>query len=471
MSSLDWGLIIGYVGLLIAMGLFHYRSNNSMEEYYVGNRKIGPTHVGLSVAATDVGGGFSIGLGGLGFTIGLSGSWLLFTGLIGAILSAFILIPVLKRSKKFENLLTYPQMLKVQYGAKAALLAGVFSMVGYLGFTASQLLAGAKIASATFPEMSMDNLLIIMTTITIFYTVLGGIKAVIFTDSVQWIILFIGLAVFGIPYTINHLGGFQEIYNSLPKEYFSLTNVSGMQILNWFLVIIPIWFIGMTLYQRIFCLENEAQAKKAWLIAGFFEWPIMAFLGTGLGLLARIAWMKGDLVSAPAAGLDAEMGLPLLLRDILPIGVKGIVLAAYFSAIMSTADSCLMATSGNVVSDIMGKWTDKLNTKKFLRLSQIVTLGLGATALLLALKVTSVLNLMLNSYAIMVAGLFIPTIHAIRGKTNSKAAISSMVAGGIVVIYFSATNLKPWGLELDPIAYGLVASFAAFAIVDKISKK
>ena len=69
------------------------KKNKSQEDYYVGSRKMSSLHIGLSVVATDVGGGFSIGLGGLGFLIGLSGSWMLFTGLVGAWISAIVLIP------------------------------------------------------------------------------------------------------------------------------------------------------------------------------------------------------------------------------------------------------------------------------------------------------------------------------------------------------------------------------------------
>jgi len=69
---------------ILYIGFYFFKRNKNIEDYYVGGRNVPPTHVGLSIVATDVGGGFSIGLGGLGFVMGLSGSWLLFTGLLGA---------------------------------------------------------------------------------------------------------------------------------------------------------------------------------------------------------------------------------------------------------------------------------------------------------------------------------------------------------------------------------------------------
>ncbi|MFZ1331499.1 MAG: sodium:solute symporter family protein, partial [Flavobacteriales bacterium] len=83
MHWIDASIFILYMIALLAMGFWFMRKNESAEDFFVGGRSMGPGHIGLSVVATDVGGGFSIGLGGLGFVMGLSGSWMLFTGLIG----------------------------------------------------------------------------------------------------------------------------------------------------------------------------------------------------------------------------------------------------------------------------------------------------------------------------------------------------------------------------------------------------
>ncbi len=117
----------------------------------------------------------------------------------------------------------------------------------------------------------------------------------------------------------------------------SFGNVGFVELINWFITIVPIWFVGMTLYQRIFASRNEMEAKKAWFLAGILEWPLMAFMGVVLGVLSRVAFEQG-LISFNG-NIDAEMGLPLLLKEVLPAGVTGMLLAAYFSAIMSTADS------------------------------------------------------------------------------------------------------------------------------------
>lgn len=88
MHFIDLAIFAIYTLAMLGVGVYFYFQNTGSEDYYVGGRDMHAFHIGLSVTATDVGGGFSIGLGGLGFTMGLSGSWMLFTGLMGAWLAS-----------------------------------------------------------------------------------------------------------------------------------------------------------------------------------------------------------------------------------------------------------------------------------------------------------------------------------------------------------------------------------------------
>ncbi|MCF8378231.1 MAG: sodium:solute symporter family protein [Bacteroidales bacterium] len=457
---------------MLGVGFYYYRKNKTEEDYYVGGRSMTKWHIGLSVVATDVGGGFSIGLGGLGFVMGLSGSWLLFTGLLGAWIAGVILIPKVWKLAQEKKFLTFPQVLGHYYSAPVALIAGIISAIGYTGFTSSQILAGAKLADAAIPEINIQTAVITMGIIIVIYTALGGLKAVIYTDTIQWTILISGLIFIGIPVSYKLVGGWVVISSTLSPQYFSLQNISWHQLINWIATIVPIWFVGMTLYQRIYASKNKREAQKAWFIAGLFEWPVMAFMGVTLGLLARVAFENG--LIDQWAGLtinyiDPEKGIPVLLVQALPVGLLGIMLSAYFSAIMSTADSCLMAASGNVLTDIF----DKLNFKKrkqskSILYSQIITLILGALALILALKMSNVLELMLYSYAFMVSGLFVPVLGALfLKKPHPAAAIAAMISGGTTTIILIITKPKlPY--DLDPNVFGILLSFMLFFTINSI---
>lgn len=454
-------IFIIYVSLVLGVGVYFFTKNEDSTDYYLGGRRIKSWHIGLSVVATDVGGGFSIGLSGLGFVIGLAGSWLLFTGLIGAWLAAVLLIPRLYKLPGFKDLLTLPQLFRQFYNAPVALAAGIITTVGYLFFTSAQVAAGAKLASGTFPELSFPVAVAIMGVAALSYTILGGLKAVVYTDTVQWIILIAGLLCFGLPFAYYRIGGYDTIVQTVAPEMFQLTNVSWKELFNWAVTIIPIWFVGMTLYQRIFASRNEAAAKKAWYIAGLFEWPVMAFLGVLLGLFARVAFEQNLFAGfgfAAGTEMDSELGLPVLLRTVLPSGVMGVVLAAYFSAVMSTADSCLMAASASFVHDILpvGK-----GAKSAIRTSQYATAALGVVALSIAFVADSVLNIMLFAYGFMVSGMFVPIIGALFWRPSSNVgALAAMLGGGATTCVLAALDLEPLGI--DPNFYGLLVSFALF---------
>ncbi|MFP4664956.1 MAG: sodium:solute symporter [Bacteroidales bacterium] len=461
MHWIDVSIFVLYMIAMLGIGYYFLKRNKSTDDFYVGGRSMGAGHVGLSVVATDVGGGFSIGLGGLGFAIGISGSWMLFTGLLGAWLAGVFLVPLVYRLGVKHNFYTFPQMLNFFYDKRVAMIAGIISGIGYIGFTSSQVLAGAKLASATFIDLNLNTALVFMGIIAVVYTVMGGLKAVIYTDTVQWIILIAGLTLIGIPVAGKAVGGWVAVKATLPAEFLQFDNLSWQRAVKWVVTILPIWFVGMTLYQRIYASKDAKSAKRAWFLAGIFEYPFMAFMGVILGIFARVAFENGMFAEWGyqfSGEVDVEMGLPIVLRNTLPIGLMGLMMSAYFSAIMSTADSCLMAASGNLLSDIgMKLFKVDLKGKKLLRASQLVTLLIGVLAILIALNLQNVLELMLYSYAFMVSGLFIPVLVAlIYKKPNASAAIVAMLGGGSMTVALTFFEKLPFGLDAN--VFGLIFS-------------
>ncbi len=475
MHWIDYVIFALYMAGILGIGYYHFRRNRSEEDYYVGSRNVPPTALGLSIVATDVGGGFSIGLGGVGFLMGLSGTWLLFTGLLGAWLSAVFIIPRIKGPDLAHKMLTYPDFLRFRYDNRVALVAAVISGGGYLLFAGSQILAGAKLASGTalrnvtaFGLTPFTFSLYVMGGIIVIYTVLGGIKAVIYTDFVQWIILLVGLVLLAIPLALREVGGFTVLRASLPEGFFNLspgaiqsgTSSGWITFINWMVTIVPIWLVGMTLYQRMYACKGIREARKAWYIAGFFEYPIMAFMGVLLGMCARALYPALD-------ASQAEMGLPMLINDILPIGVTGVVVAAYFSAIMSTADSCLMASSGNLVNDLLQRYVVRdASPKNIMRLSQGITLLLGIVAVMIAAQFQTVLDSILYAYAFLVSGLFVPTLGAFFWKRASAGgALLGMLGGGgltMLLIALQGRGSVHLAFGLDPVVFGMLFSALAF---------
>ncbi len=470
MSPIDYVIFGSYFGAVLGVGVYFYRKNQTREDYYVGNRNISSGHVGMSIVATDVGGGFSLGLGGLGFVMGLSGSWLLFTGLVGAWLAAILVVPRVKQLDQVHGFLTFPDFLKHTYGPRVAMAAAVISGLGYLGFTAGQIQAGATLAAGSvFADVTfMDPVkfsLMVMAAVVIIYTAMGGLKAVIYTDTIQWAVLLAGLLFCGLPFAWIKVGGWQALRDNLPAAHFSLTNIAPVEFINWIATIVPVWFVGMTLYQRIYACKDVKQARKAFYIAGLLEYPLMAFLGVSLGLMARVVFPEAQ----------QEMAMPMLLSHALPVGITGIVLAAYFSAIMSTADSCLIASSGHFVNDLIEPGLkSKDNMKLSMRLSQIATLVLGTVALGLTQAFDTVLEIIMHAYSVMVAGLLVPTLAALFARQpHPKAALGAMVGGcgvtaGLIVVETAKWATLPLGLA--PSIFGLMTSVLIYGLAATMTR-
>jgi solute:Na+ symporter, SSS family len=454
MHWLDLTLLGAYFLFVLSVGLYFFRRQRRVDEYFVGDRGMGAGHIGLSVVATDVGGGFSIGLGGLGFAMGLAGSWLLFTGLVGAWLAAVLLIPRVWRLGREHGMLTYPDYLEHRFDRRTRLVAALVSAVGYAGFVGSQILAGAKLSSAAF-AVDQTTAVWCMAIIVVGYTALGGLQAVVFTDTIQWGVLLGGLLLFALPFGWAEVGGWQGLRAALPAQHFDLFAVDAATLLTWMFTIVPIWFVGMTLYQRIYATRDERTAQRAWLMAGLLEWPLMAFVGVLLGMMGRVLF--------PTA--EPEMGLPLLVREVLPVGVKGVVLAAYFSAIMSTADSCLLASVGNAVNDIYQQWIrPSADDARVLTLSRNLTVLIGFGSVGLALAVPKVLDAIVLAYGFMVSGLFAPTLGGLLWpRVSSTAALSSMLAGGGALIALTAR--PAWNPAPDPILLALPLSALTLVVV------
>ena len=343
MHLLDFLILGAYFLGMLAVGLYFHRRQSGLDEYFVGGRNMRARHIGLSVVATDVGGGFSIGLGGLGFVMGLAASWLLFSGLVGAWFAAVFLVPRVKSLGDAHPHRSFPDFLASRFGEPTRLVAALVSAVGYAGFTGSQLLAGGKLASAAF-ELDLTTAVLAMSVVIVAYTALGGLQAVVYTDTIQWGILFVGLIFLGLPLGYSAVGGWSGLQRHYRRVLLSQKRLraAGGDVDGHDRADLVRRHDALSADPRLAgCGDREA----GWFVAGLLEYPTMAFIGATLGMFARVLFPEAD----------PEMGLPLLIRDVLPVGATGLILAAYFAAIMSTADSCLLASVGNLVDDIVGR--------------------------------------------------------------------------------------------------------------------
>ena len=328
--------------LMLAAGVWFGRRQTG-DDFFLGGRRLGPGHLGLSIAATDVGGGFSIGLGGLGFTMGLSASWLLFTGLVGAWLAAVLVVPRVKSLADARGWESYAELLRDRCGEAPAVVGALVSAAGYAAFVGAQTLAGAKIAAAGF-DVPMEGRR---------RGARGGRRRLHQRGRARGRGVHRHPAVGRrhprdarrAPLALHDLGGMDALAARVPAGHLRFDQLGGEELVTWSLSIIPIWFVAMTLYQRIFAARSEKAARQAFFIAGVFEFPVIALLGAGLGVCARAFFPE----------MEAESALPHLLREVLPPAPPVWWSPRTSARILSTADSCLLAAAGHVSHDFWGR--------------------------------------------------------------------------------------------------------------------
>ncbi len=469
MAGLDYVVLAAYMALVMGIGVYFLIRQTRPDEYFVGDRKMGATTVGISVVATDVGGGFSIGLGALGFLMGLSGSWLLFTGLIGAWSAAVLLIPRVKDLGARKGWMTFPDFLAHRFDGRTRLMAAVVSGVGYAAFVGSQVVAGAALTHAAF-GIDITTAVWVVAAVVLLYTAFGGLQAVIYTDTIQWVVLIVGLGFVAVPLAFAQVGGLEALREAVPREHLSFTNIGPMTFLAWMLTIIPIWFVANTLYQRIYATRDLKTAKRAWYFAGLLEWPVIALMAVSLGVFARALFPE-------ISEAEADIALPRLIVEILPVGVTGLIIAVYFAAIMSTADSCLLASVGNFVNDIYQKYLRRdAGHKEVLWVGRSLALVLGLISVLIALYAENVLSAIFLAYGFMAAGLFVPAIAGLLWKRATAAgAFWSMTVGGGLTILFHIGSVNPFAehdlnVAESSVILALPVAFLVMIVVSLLGK-
>lgn len=445
LHPLDLLAIALYFAVLLWIGVRVARTERAdagSESFLAADRNMNLVQTTATTAATDIGGGFSIAMGGLGFTLGISGSWLIAISGLSVVMVSFLMVPKVKRWADRMQGLTTGDLFEARFDRRTGLLAAVVVALAWFTFVGGQIIAGGKLMQAT---MSMDLTLAVVITgaVVLAYTAMGGLKAVIYTDVFQFVVLFVGVLMIAVPIGLIEVGGWSGI-----REHFTANAetaamvewgaVGWKTVLGWFFAIFPVWFISIAAMQRIIAARDERTARHSFLLTGVpIEWPLFAVGSTLVGMIARM--LMPDLA-------DAELATPMVIMELLPPGLAGIVIAAYIAAVMSTADSALIGPVAIVTNDIYRKrLRPDASPRSIVRVARAATLVLGVLAIGIAYLVPNVLDLMLYAYTFGAAGLFFPMLGLLFWRrTTAKGAFWSMLAGGGAAVVWAVAG-EPWG--------------------------
>ena len=424
-------IIAAYFLGMIIVGVASRRRAREADDFFVAGRKGSSLFITGSLLATIVGGSATVGMAGLGFTRGLTGAWWLLVGSVGLVILGLFLA---KKVRKF-GLYTLPELVEKQYDGRMALAASVLIVVAWIGIIAGQIIASGKIMSVLGIG---DPLLwmVIFTIVFVAYTILGGQYAVIRTDTVQVIIIFAGIFG-GLALLLSHLGGLGGLKNSLSPEQFAFplsSQFGGVELVKFLLLIGLTYVVGPDMYSRLFCAKDGKTARASVFWTALFIIPI-AFGITLIGMGASVLFPQ----------ISPEQALPMVVKEVLPPLLGGIVLAALLCAVMSSADTTLLSASTILTVDIIGRFRPSLSQRQILALSRwaIVVLGLGSLALALTLK--GVINALLFAYTIYTCGVILPVIAGFyknRLRVTPIGALAAIIGGGSAALISKLFDIK-----------------------------
>ena len=467
LQFLDYIAMLAYFLVLIWIGVSVVRSRNEKNKYdsfLAADRNMNLLQTTSSAAATDIGGGFSIAMGGLGFTLGVSGSWMIAVSGLSIVMVSFLMVPKVKRWSDKVKGLTTGDLFAARFDRKTGTLAAVVIGLSWFTFVGGQIIAGGKLLQVTL-NMNLTVAVLVSGAVILAYTTMGGLKAVIYTDVFQMLVLMIGIVFIAVPIGLIEVGGWSAMAQQFSssdstKHLLDWSAVGWRQMLGWFFAIFPVWFISIAAMQRIVAARDVKTAQRGFFLTGIpIEWPLFAIGSTMIGLFAR--YLIPDLT-------DPELATPMIIMQLLPAGIAGLVIAAYIAAVMSSADSCLMGPVAIFTNDIYKRYIKPDSSELHLvRVARYATLILGILAIVTAYLIPNVLDLILYAYTFGSAGIFFPMLGLLFWKkTTAKGAFWSMLLGGSSAVIYSIIG-EPFGFAASYL--GWIIGLPTLVIVSLMS--
>ncbi|MEV6652429.1 sodium:solute symporter [Streptomyces sp. NPDC051219] len=456
--AVDYAVIVVYLAGMLAMGWWGMRRAKSKSEFLVAGRRLGPWMYSGTMAAIVLGGASTIGGVGLGYKYGLSGAWMVFTIGLGLLALSVFFSARIARLKVY----TVSEMLDLRYGGKAGVISGVVMWAYTLMLAVTSTIAYATIFDVLF-DINRTASIVLGGTIVVAYSTLGGMWSITLTDMVQFVVKTIGVLLLLLPIAVVKAGGFSEMKATLPTEYFDPLGIGGETIFTYVLIYTFGMLIGQDIWQRVFTARSDKTAKWGGTVAGTYCLAY-ALAGAVIGTAAKVLYP--DLANADDA-------FATIVKDELPMGVRGLVLAAALAAVMSTSSGALIASATVANNDIWSRLRgavsrDGAKEHDEVKGNRVFILIMGVAVILIAIQLSSVLEGLTVAYDLLVGGLLVPILGGLLWKRGTVyGALAAVVTGGLTVI---ALMWKFGILANEPVYYGLLASLAAYLIVSLATK-
>lgn len=458
LTLIDWLVVAGYFGLILGIAWWSIKKhkNKTTDQYFLAGRHLGWFIVGASIFASNIGSEHLVGLAGSGATDGVAmahyelHAWCL-------LVLAWVMIPFYIRSKVF----TMPEFLERRFSPKARTVLSAISLVAYvLTKIAVGIFAGGVVFSVLLPDVNWFGLdsfwvgSILVVVITGLYTVVGGMRAVAYTEAIQTIILIIGSALVTL-FGLKAIGGWSELRSIVGSEMFNLWKpliphgVAGTWApvkeagrMAWYfndnypwlgmLFCAPIiglwyWCTDQYIVQRALAAKNETEARRGSIAASYFKLlPVFIFIIPGiicygLAVSGKIPALQQQLIGPNGQIIreQAQQAFPLMVAHVLPIGVRGVVVAGLLAALMSSLAGVFNASSTLFTIDFYSRIKKNISQEKLVRVGRIAT----TTMVIIGLA-------------------WIPVIRGGKGLYDYLQGVQSYLAPPIFVVFFAGIMNK-----------------------------
>lgn len=459
--GVDYLVMALYVLGILGVGFWGMRRSRSKSDFLVAGRNLNAFMYSGAMSAIVLGGASTVGGIGLGYKVGISGAWLVTAiGLGILVLSAFFA----KRIVKLK-VYTVTEMLDLRYGGSSGMVSGIVMFLYTLMLVVTSTLAYATIFHVLFGTSSVAGVLI-GGVIVVGYSFMGGMWSITLTDIVQFVVKTVGILFLLLPIALVHAHDAGGMEARLEESFFSPFSIGGGTIITYVIVYTLGLLIGQDIWQRVVTARTPRAAQWGGIASGVYC-LVYAFAGALIGMATRTLFPHLD---------NPDDAFATIVREMLPPGVRGLVLAAALSAMMSTASGALIASSTVFTSDILPRFTrsGRQSTRtagghgEHLAGYRATVLVLGALTMFVACLVTDVVNALTVAYDILVGGLLVAILGGLVWKRGTqKGALSSMVAGTVVVI----GSMLVWGVAAnEPIYYSLLVSLVVYVVVSLITE-
>lgn len=419
-ASIDIGLIIGYIVIVMVLGFWSARKS-SPDEYLIHGRSLTTFQLIATISASWIGGGAIVAYGAYVYKFGAV-ALILYVGVfLNTIVFARYAPAIRRRAHKLDHL-TIGDYFSSTVGKNAGAVAAMVTAFAYMLFLANQFIAGSSVLSIV-SGWSYDVSLFISAFVVLVYLFVGGMKSVVKTDIFQYFTMLLLIVLLGI--------GMIKKTGVDPVLLDPLSMSPGLAI-AFILYGLFIPFSSVEVWQRIYAAKDDRSIKRGLIGSGFCILILGASI-TLLGLAARTAYPDINPNNAIAYGMV----------NLLPAGLLGLGLVVLFAAIMSTVDTVVFYLASSIAKDYFGRLPKNASRERMASITRIYIVIVTMIGILLSYFFRDIISVIITISGV-ISGMVPPIIGSFFMKLKEKAVIASMLSACVYIALLMAVGLvKP----------------------------